>query len=181
MRAVLFIDQVDHAFFPTRGFAASGSAYAALESFGSADSYQRIEGSVRAAKSWGSHTFNAFAAGGSDLDSDMPAYESFTLGGPLHLSGYRINQFAGRQFAFGRLMYYHRMLPLPDILGSGIYLGGSAEVGRITDRFDGLPSPGTLWSASVFLGADTFLGPVFFGLGSGGSSNWSLYLLLGVP
>ena len=29
----------------------------------------------------------------------MPAYESFTLGGPLRLSGYRINEFAGREFA----------------------------------------------------------------------------------
>jgi hypothetical protein len=33
----------------------------------------------------------------------------------------------------------------------------------------------------VFLGADTFLGPLYFGLGSGGSSHWSLYLLLGRP
>ena len=56
-------------------------------------------------------------------------------------------------------MYYNRIFPLPDLLGSGVYAGASAEVGRITDRFDGLPSPGTLWSGSVFLGADTFLGP----------------------
>ena len=38
----------------------------------------------------------------------MPAYESFVLGGPLRLSGYRVNQFAGNQYAFGRLMYYRR-------------------------------------------------------------------------
>jgi NTE family protein len=111
----------------------------------------------------------------------MPAYEAFTLGGPLRLSGYRINQFSGRRFSFGRLMYYNQTLPLPDLLGSGVYVGASAEVGRITDRFDNLPSPGTLWSGSVFLGADTFLGPMFFGVGVGGSNNWSLYLLLGVP
>jgi NTE family protein len=111
----------------------------------------------------------------------MPAYESFSLGGPLRLSGYRINQFAGSSYSLGRLMYYNKVLPLPDLLGSGIYLGGSAEVGRIAGRFDNLPSPGTLWSASVFLGADTFLGPLFLGAGFGGSGNWSMYLLLGVP
>jgi len=181
MRALLFIDQTDHAWFPTRGFGAGGSAYAALESFGSAISYQRLEGSIRAAKSWGPHTFYLSASGGTDLGSDMPAYESFTLGGPLRLSGYRINQFAGREYAFGRMLYYNRTLPLPSILGSGVYVGGSAEVGWITDRFDGLPSPGTLWSGSVFLGADTFLGPVYVGFGLGRSNNWSLYLLLGAP
>ena len=111
----------------------------------------------------------------------MPAYESLTLGGPLRLSGYRINQFAGRQMAFGRLMYYKRILPLPDLLGSGVYAGASAEVGRVSNRFDNLPTPGTLWSGSLFLGADTFAGPAFLGVGAGGSGNWSLYMLLGAP
>ena len=96
----------------------------------------------------------------------MPAYESFTLGGPLRLSGYRVNEFSGREFAFGRLMYYNRIFPLPDLLGSGVYMGGSAEVGRIRDRFDNLPSPGTLWSGSAFLGADTFSGPAYLALAS---------------
>jgi NTE family protein len=111
----------------------------------------------------------------------MPAYESFTLGGPLRLSGYRINEFSGREYAFGRLMYYRRVLSLPDILGSGAYIGGSAEVGHIANRFDNSPSPGALWSGSVFLGAYTFLGPAYLGVGFGGSGNWSLYLLLGAP
>jgi NTE family protein len=181
LRALLFVDQTDHAFFPTRGFGAEATAYAAMESFGSAASYQRLEGRIRGASSWGPHTLAYAVSGGTDLGSDMPAYESFTLGGPLHLSGYRVNQFAGREYAFGRLMYYNRMLPLPDILGSGVYAGASAEVGRMSDRFDGLPSAGTLWSGSVFLGADTFAGPAYLGVGLGKSGTWSLYLLLGAP
>jgi NTE family protein len=181
IRARLFVDQTDHAWWPTSGMGGTASAYAALNSFGSAQSYQRLEGSFRAAHSWGEHTIQVGAAGGTDLGSDMPAYESFTLGGPLHLSGYRINQFAGRQFAYGRLMYYKRIFPLPDLLGSGVYAGASAEVGRISNRFDNLPSPGTLWSGSLFLGADTFVGPAFLGVGVAGSGNWSIYMLLGAP
>lgn len=111
----------------------------------------------------------------------MRAYETFTLGGPLRLSGYRVNQFAGNQYAFGRLMYYRQTLHLPDILGSGVYVGGSAEVGRISQRTGGLPDPGTLWSGSVCVGADTFLGTLYFGFGAGGGGHWSLYLLLGNP
>ncbi len=78
-------------------------------------------------------------------------------------------------------MYYNRLIPLPDILGNGVFVGASAEVGRMTDRYDGLPSAGTLWSGSAFLGADTFAGPAFLGLGVGQSGNWSMYLLLGAP
>jgi len=181
VRVGLFVDQLDHAWFPMDGFAAVGTAYAAMQSFGSAETYQRLEGRIRGARSWGPHTLSYMVTGGTDLGSDMPAYESFTLGGPLRLSGYRVNQFAGREYGFGRLMYYNRLIPLPDILGNGVFAGGSVEVGRMTDRFDGLPSAGTLWSGSVFLGADTFAGPAFLGFGLGQAGNWSLYLLLGAP
>jgi NTE family protein len=181
IRARLFVDQTNHAWFPTEGLGATGSAYAALTALGSAQSYQRVEGAFRAVRSWGSHTIMGLVSGGTDLGSDMPAYESFTLGGPLRLSGYRINQFAGRKFAYGRLMYYNRVFPLPDLLGSGIYAGAAAEVGRLSDRFDGLPSPGTLWSGSLFLGADTFAGPAYVGIGAAPAGNWSLYMLLGAP
>ena len=181
MRAGLFVDQTDAAWFPREGFGVVADGYAALESFGSAATYQRIDGTVRGIKSWGAHTLNAAASGGTDLGSDMPAYESFSLGGPMRLSAYRINEFSGREYWFGRLVYYNRALPLPELLGSGIYVGGSAELGRIADRVDGLPSTGTLWSGSAFLGADTFLGPIYFGVGLGTSGNWSLYLFLGAP
>ena len=180
LRAAIFIDQTDHAWFPRSGFGLVGTAYSAMESLGSDVAYNRIEAGGRAIKSWGPHTINAAASGGSSLGSNMPAYESFSLGGPLHLSAYRINEFAGRQFAFGRVMYYNRTLPLPDLLGSGVYVGASAEVGRISDRVDALPSPGTIWSGSAFLGADTFLGPAYVGVGVG-AGRWSLYLLLGAP
>ena len=116
-----------------------------MPGLGSAVEYQRLEGRVNAVKSWGPHTFNFHASGGTDLGSNMPAYESFTLGGPLRLSAFRLDQFAGREYAFGRVMYYNRVMALPDPLGSGAYLGASAEVGWIKDRVDGLPSPGTLY------------------------------------
>jgi NTE family protein len=180
LRAAVFVDQTDHAFFPRYGWGVAATGYFAMESLGSAASYNRVEGGFRGAHSWGAHTLAVTASGGSSLGSDMPAYESFTLGGPLHLSAYRINEFSGRQFAFGRLLYYNRTLPLPDLLGSGIYVGGSAEVGRVSDRVDNLPTSGTVWSSSIFLGADTFLGPAYAGVGIG-AGRWSLYFLLGAP
>jgi NTE family protein len=111
----------------------------------------------------------------------MPAYENFTLGGPLRLSGYRIDEISGRRFAFGRLMYYNRAIPLPDILGSGVFAGASLEAGQMQGRSDGLPAAGTLWSGSVFLAASTFVGPAYFGFGVGENGHYSLYLLLGAP
>jgi len=181
LRAQLFVDRQDQAWFPTDGMSANAQAYAALTSLGSAQSYQKLAGTARWVKSWGLNTVQLAAQGGTDFGSNMPAYESFTLGGPLHLSGYRLNEFAGRDFWFARAMYYRKIFPLPDILGSGVYAGASAEAGHMSNRFDGLPSPGQLWSGSAFLGADTFMGPMFIGFGLAPAGRWSLYLLLGAP
>ncbi|HEY1290059.1 MAG TPA: patatin-like phospholipase family protein [Burkholderiales bacterium] len=181
LRAVLFVDQLDNAWFARSGYRVTSTAYAAEDSLGSDRSYQRFDGELTAVKSWGAHTVNFKISGGTDFHSDMPAYENFTLGGPLRLSGYRIDQFAGRQFGFGRLMYYNRAIHLPDILGSGVFLGGSIEAGQMAGRADGLPSPGTIWSGSVFLAASTFAGPAYLGFGIGEAGHYSVYLLLGAP
>ena len=83
--------------------------------------------------------------------------------------------------AFGRLLYYNRAIKMPEILGAGVYLGGSLEAGRIKDRFAATDDPGTLYSASVFLAADSFMGPGYFGIGAGKGGRVNVYLILGVP
>jgi NTE family protein len=181
LRALLYVDQLDNAWFARSGHRLVATAYAADEGLGSDHSYQRLDGELSAVKSWGAHTLNFKISGGTDFHSDMPAYENFTLGGPLRLSGYRIDQFSGRRFGFGRLMYYNRAIHLPDILGSGVFVGASIEAGQIQDRADRLPSAGTIWSGSVFLAASTFVGPAYLGFGFGEAGHYSFYLLLGAP
>jgi len=180
-RALLFVDQLDNAWFPRSGFRVVASAYDATSGFGSDHDYQRVNGEVLYADHWGAHTFSFFLMGGSDLHSTMPAYETFTLGGPLQLSGYRIQEFSAQRVGFARLMYYNRTVPLPDLLGSGVYLGTSLEAGQVRGRVDGSPDGGTIWSGSLFLGADTFAGPAYVGLGFGEGGRVSLYLLVGAP
>ena len=142
---------------------------------------RRFEAKGLFAHSWGRHTLNFSAHGGTDFGTNMPAYESFALGGPLRLSGFRLNQFSGRQYWFGRAMYYLRLFDMPELIGSGVYAGVSAEAGRIRDRVDGLPSPGTQYAGSLFLGAATVAGPLYLGVGVGSGGAVSGYLLLGAP
>jgi NTE family protein len=181
MRARFIADQLDNPWFPRDGFRVVASAYVADDAFGSDRNYKRLEGEALLARHWGAHSLSLLVSGGSDLHTTMPGYETFTLGGPLRLSGYRIQEFSGQRFGFGRLMYYNRTVPLPDILGSGVYAGASLEAGQMHGRIDGLPDRGTMWSGSLFLGADTFAGPAYVGLGFGEAGRVSLYLLLGAP
>jgi NTE family protein len=181
IRARLLADHMDHAWFPRTGHRTIVSAYQATGQLGSDRSYRRLEGELDVAASWGPHTLNFTVAAGTDLGTNLPAYEAFSLGGPLRLSGFRIGEIAGSHMRFARLMYYNRTMPLPDVLGSGVYVGASLEVGRMRQNIAGLPDPGTLYSGSIFLGASTFLGPAFVGFGYGEGGRKSVYLLLGIP
>jgi NTE family protein len=181
LRAVLFVDQLDNAWFPRSGYRLTTTAYAADDSLGSDRNYRKVAAEGMAAGSWRVHTVNLKLAGGADPQSNMPAYEHFRLGGPLRLSGYRIDEFSGERYAFGRLMYYNRAIPLPDVLGSGVFAGASLEAGKMQARSAGQASPGTLLSGSVFLAASTFAGPAYFGFGVGENGHYSLYLLIGAP
>jgi NTE family protein len=180
MRARFFVDQLDHAWFPRNGIRALASAYTADEAFGSDRNYKRLEGQAAVALSLGEHTVNVAVSGGSDLHTDMPAYDTFTLGGPLRLSGYRIEEFSGRRMGFGRLMYYNRTIRFPDILGAGMYAGASLEAGRMSGG-DTTADTGTVWSGSLFISANTFAGPAYFGAGFGEGGRYTLYLLIGAP
>jgi NTE family protein len=180
-RVVLTLDALDHAWFPQNGYNANLTYYGATKDLGSAQNYQRLDARGQFVHSWGPDTVNLVVSGGTDFGTDMPAYETFALGGPLRLSGFRSNQFSGREYVFGRAMYYRRLVALPAVLGTGVYAGVSGEVGNIRGRSDGLPSPGTLYSGSLFLGADTAAGPGFLGVGFGNNGAFSVYLLLGAP
>jgi NTE family protein len=65
-RALLYVDRLDHAWFPHQGFRAVGSAYVADEGFGSDHNYKRLEGQLLGAISFGPHTLNAAVEGGTN-------------------------------------------------------------------------------------------------------------------
>lgn len=180
-RARLFADQLDNAYFAHKGYRFDSSLYVADTGMGSEKNYRRLAASFETAKTFGANTVNLALSGGTDLGSGMPAYDTFTLGGPLRLSGYRIDEFAGQKMSLGRLTLYNRTLPLPDLFGSGIYAGASLEAGRVSGRLDGTSTRGTLWSGSLFVGADTFLGPAYLGAGFGEAGRFSMYMLIGTP
>jgi len=70
---------------------------------------------------------------------------------------------------------------LPSPLGSGVYAGASLEAGRMNKLYDGRDTTNNLWSTSIFLGADTFLGPTWLGTAFAPGGVKSLFLLVNVP
>ena len=76
-------------------------------------------------------------------------------------------------------MYYNKFIR--QKLLEGVYAGFSLEARKYgAPLVPGSPT-GVLKSARVFLGADTPIGPLYFGYGHTADGNSSWYLFLGRP
>ena len=76
------------------------------------------------------------------------------------------------------LIYYRELAKLPAGLGGGIYVGLSAEAGNVWSDIDRVDLGDLKYGGSIFLGADTPIGPLYFGVGGSTGNVGAVYLQL---
>ncbi len=181
LRAALRYDTLDSAFVPRQGSRLTLDLFSPQPALGAAYSYNRLEANWTGAWSRGNHTLVGRARLGGAFGGDLPYYDEFAVGGLFDLPGYATGELRGGQLAYGGLAYYHRLMSLKPPIGRGVYAGISLEGADVQDSFQGLTEPGTRFGSSVFLGADTWLGPIYLGLGINGDGDGAAYIQLGKP
>jgi NTE family protein len=178
--AKLFFDQLDSTSFPRSGFAGKLEAFASRPGLGAQDYYTRYWAVADAARSVGDNTFSlGVALGKRSGRAALPVYDLFQWGGFLRLSGYPTGALLGDNLQFARFIYYRKLAR--QTLLEGVYGGFSVEAGRMQGPFVEDNPKDWIKAASVFLGVDTPLGPLYLGLGRASPGFNSLYLYLGRP
>jgi NTE family protein len=174
------VDQLDSPSFPREGYAASLDAFASLKGLGARDDYTRYDFNAIGSTSWGRHTLSGGGrfAGRATGDA-LPAYDLIQWGGFLQQSGLPAGALLGQRLQFGRAVYTYRLAE--QKLLDGLYVGASAEVGRMTQPVVPGNLDNTLYSGAVFFGADTPIGPVYLGYGYTSGGYRSAYFFLGRP
>jgi len=182
-RVLLRWDTLDHPYFPRNGLRGSaevfyGNRRTTLLNLDFQDNSSRSMLIADGAWSFDRNTFLNYQvrAGGITRSHADNVIEDFNLGGFLQLSGLRTNQLSGNYVGFGRVVGYHQFATLP-LVGRAVYVGASIEAGNTWETTDQIS--GNLRTAgSVFLAADTWLGPFYVGWGitSGGQRSFYLYL-----
>jgi NTE family protein len=171
------IDTLDNLYFTRRGMYSTLYWATARSEIGDSSDYDQVQLSYIGAKSWGVHTLMGGLAVASTLDNNAPLEARFRLGGFLRLSGLDMHALSGQHATLLRGMYRYQinnaMIP--------VYAGVSLELGNVWERRDDISFGDSRWASSLFLGADTFLGPAFvaYGLSEGGKD--AVYLIFGNP
>lgn len=175
--AQLGVDRRDRTVLPRRGYFYIVEGQSVLEGMGSDRSFDKVHGVARQYMSAGDHSFVVSLEGGSCLGSDLPTYAQFRLGGPLGFSGIKQDQFRGSYLAVASLGYNYRIAALPSSMGSGAYAVLRADAGNVWE--DEVDTDDLRYGASVGVGLDTVIGPIYLlhGRADGGYSNF--YFALG--
>ncbi|MDE2346577.1 MAG: BamA/TamA family outer membrane protein, partial [Gammaproteobacteria bacterium] len=167
--------------FPSSGSYLTVTGFFARGSVGSDIDYDKAE--LIGAQVFGNqnHSLIFTTDLGTSFHSNMPFYEEFTLGGFLSLSGLREQQLRGQQVFSAHLIYLQHVANLPGALGKGFYIGASIEGGNVWNSDQNISTHGLQYGSSLFVGADTSLGPVYLGTGFSQSGNQTFYLYIGLP
>jgi NTE family protein len=174
-------DRLDDINFPRSGQQATLQWSANRNATGIAQTSDQVTGSFISAWSFGRDTVSLSASGGVTLQAEVSDLNLlFPLGGFLNLSGLRADSLLGPNYGIMRALYYRQIgRGGPGYFDLPTYIGMSLEVGNVWQSRGQASFGNTQKDASLFLGLDTFLGPVYLASGFDTHGNQQFYLFLG--
>jgi NTE family protein len=150
------------------------------ESLGSDTGFEQIWGKASYAWSFGENTIVPSVEYGENRKPLDSFFNVYFLGGLFRLSGLGNKELFGDSIALARLVGYRRMFQFEAAgLKFKIYVGLSLEAGNA--YFDGqeISWNSMLKGGSVFVGGDTFIGPIIFAYGRTEGNRDRFYLAIG--
>jgi len=111
-------------------------------------------------------------------DNNEPV-EILDLGGFRRLSAFTESSIPNDAYVLATVEAFHRLTGTDEIVNFPVYVGGTFEYANVEfDIFEqGLDED--IFAASLYLGAETILGPAFFGTGFSDDGEFSLFLHFG--
>jgi NTE family protein len=176
VRARTVIDQLDYTTFPQSGYRLEAEAGFAKVDGG--DQVKRIEIQGTYVLSAGPHTLNLHARARGAQGPSGNVIGRYTLGGFQNLSGYLPDQLSGDYLLFTRATWYMRLSKAPT-LTRGFFVGASLEAGNAWLARSDVRLGDLRTGMSLFLGADTGIGPLYLGLTHAPRGGTGLSLFIG--
>jgi len=174
-------DSLDNLSFPNSGLFGAISYRDNREALGADNDYKQMKLEFGGAGTFGRYTIFSRALFETTLDEisadEVQANALFFRGGYLELSGTVRNELFGQHFGLIETAFYRRW---GNITFLPIYTGFSLEAGNVWLETSDINTDNIRLAGSVFLGADTFLGPIYIAVGATDKGESAFYFNIGV-
>jgi NTE family protein len=180
LRVTYAVDRLDHANFPQSGHNIHLEMDTGRRTTSSGThGFNRLELRATLVGTWATDTVNSYIRF-ARVSQSSSAVEDYSLGGFQKLSGYRTGQVSGNLLALGRLVWYRRM-PWDIPVARGVFVGASLEAGNAWANRSSITARDLRIGSSLFLGADTGVGPVYFSVVHAPRGYSGIYVFVGRP
>jgi len=180
LRARVVVDQLDFATFPQSGYRALAEAWLGRRSGDLTGPFNRFEVEGTVVRSSGRQSFEAYVQlKRADQNTDT-SVQRYSLGGFQRLSGYQPGQLVGNDLLLMRLGWYRRLSQAPT-LTRGFFVGATLEAGNAWTQRSQVGFGQLRTGMSLFLGADTGIGPLYLGITHAPKGSTGLALAIGRP
>jgi len=172
-------DTLDDANFPGAGARVDVVAEGFLDALGSDNEAQVLRFNADKAFSFGRNRVLVGARGTTLSSDDLFLASAGFLGGFLNLSGLTEREIFGPHALLGRSVYYRGLTNDQSLFSVPAYIGASIEAGNVFESRSDIEVDNLIFAGTVFVGVDTFFGPIFLGYGRADNGNDSVYLTFG--
>jgi NTE family protein len=174
------IDTENSVVFPRRGGTVDIVYSASSNALGAETNFERLWGEAKWAWSFGENTIVPAIEYGDNLDPVESFFDVFFMGGLGRLSGLGTRELFGDKIALARLVAYRRLIRFEAAgLKVKIYAGLSLEAGNAYPGDEDISWGNMLKGGSLFIGGDTFIGPVIFAYGRTEGNRDRFYFAIG--
>jgi NTE family protein len=173
------IDTLDNVQFPHRGMVIDAAYKNSLSWLDGDNRVDRFLIGGYHPFSWGRNTLGFNYRFTTSINGTPNETDLFQLGGFPRLTAYAPGQLTGNHGGVVGIVYYRRIAGgLRFLTQTPVYVGGLLEAGNVWNQRADMSLDDLHTSASLFFGADTFLGPVYLGyaVGDGGQTSAFLYI-----
>ena len=169
-------DDIDSLYFPRDGFLVELGTTQSREALGADTRFGQIDLDAVGAFPFGRHALQLGLRYHVTASGTAPLQSLYRLGGRWRLAGFQHNQLTGQDYALGFVGYTYEM---GRVLGRSAQVGGTVEYCNAWQRRSDMSLTEGIWNGSLFLGFDSWIGPLIFGMGGREGGERVVFIELG--
>jgi NTE family protein len=174
--ADITLDRLDSAFFPRSGHFLRTRYLVSRDGLGADEEFDQLDVDGLVARRFDKHSLQLGMRYHSTVSGVPPIQSLYRLGGFSRLVGFRPNELTGSDYALVLAGYNYQ---IGNVLNQPALVGAQLEYGNAWQSKSDISFSDAITNGSVYIGIDSWIGPVLFGIGFREQGQRTLFLEVG--
>lgn len=170
------VDRLDSFYFPRDGYLARTRYTWSRDSFGADTNFDQLDVDAIDAYAFGRHSVQFGFRYHVTTSGVAPIQSVYRLGGFSRLVGFADNELSGQDYGLVVLGYSYRM---GSFFNQDALIGTEFEYGNAWSTRRQMSWGNSLLNGSVYLGLNSWIGPILFGIGGRQGGEYNVFLEVG--